>query len=143
MAKKQIQSPLTVDEQIKNLKALNLVINDEIYAKKFLNSVSYYRFVKAYSLGLKEHDGSFKAGITFEQLVQLYEFDSDFRHLIFKQIEDIEVEFRCRVSNWFSLKYGSLGYLDEKNFENYPKEFKKDLLSEINRNSKSSFVKNF
>lgn len=45
--------PLTVSEQIENLKLLNLQIDNEAFAAQFLNHVSYFRFIKAYSLGLK------------------------------------------------------------------------------------------
>lgn len=48
---KEQQSPLTVDEQIENLKSLKLEIPDEKFAREFLNDVSYFRFIKAYSLG--------------------------------------------------------------------------------------------
>jgi len=58
MSKKQ-QRPLTVPEQIENLKQLNLQVSDEEFAKQFLNHVSYFRFVKAYSLGLKPRNGSY------------------------------------------------------------------------------------
>ena len=50
---KEQQSPLNVDEQIENLKSLKLEIPDEKFAREFLNDVSYFRFIKAYSLGLK------------------------------------------------------------------------------------------
>jgi len=56
--KKHHQSPLNIDEQIANLKSINLIIEDEYSAKKFLNDVSYFRFIKAYSLGLKPKNGS-------------------------------------------------------------------------------------
>ena len=58
MSKKQ-QRPLTVPEQIENLKQLNLQVSDEEFAKQFLNYVSYFRFVKAHSLGLKPRNGSY------------------------------------------------------------------------------------
>ncbi|GAB2024392.1 hypothetical protein OfM1_04620 [Lactovum odontotermitis] len=69
--KRQQQRPLSVDEQIKNLKDLNLVFKDEDYAKCFLNDVSYFRFIKAYSLGLKPRNGKYNTGVTFEQIVEL------------------------------------------------------------------------
>ena len=48
---KQHQPPMTIDEQVENLKSLGLIINDEEYAKKILNDISYFRLVKAYSYG--------------------------------------------------------------------------------------------
>lgn len=56
---KQHQPPMTIDEQVENLKTLGLVINDEEYAKRILNDISYFRLIKAYSLGYKPH-GAFK-----------------------------------------------------------------------------------
>ena len=58
MGLKKHQEPLSVGQQIKNLKRLNLFIEDEAAAIRFLNNVSYYRFIKAYSLGLKPKNGS-------------------------------------------------------------------------------------
>jgi hypothetical protein len=46
------QPPMTVDEQITNLREKGLIIEDEDYARSFLNDVSYFRLIKAYSLGL-------------------------------------------------------------------------------------------
>ena len=44
---------MTIDEQVENLKELGLVINDEGEVKEFLNDVSYFRLIKAYSICLK------------------------------------------------------------------------------------------
>ena len=41
---------MTIDEQVENLKELGLVINDEGEVKEFLNDVSYFRLIKAYSI---------------------------------------------------------------------------------------------
>lgn len=57
----------------------------------------------------------------------------------------IEVNLRCRISNYFSIKYGVLGYKNADNFVNglYYEDFVNDMEKEINRNSKAPFVKNF
>ena len=44
---------MMVDEQVENLKLLQLIINDDKYAKKVLNDISYFKLIKAYSLGFK------------------------------------------------------------------------------------------
>lgn len=116
MGLKQQQIPLSVKQQIENLKALNLTIQDESLAASFLNDVSYFRFIKAYSLGLKPKNGSYYSGTTFEQLMELYLFNSNFRQLLFPLIERVEVNLRCRLSNYFSVTYGVLGYKDPDNF---------------------------
>ena len=141
---KKHQLPMTVEEQINNLKSIGLIISDNEYAAKILNEVSYFRLVKAYSLGLKK-DGKYKSGVRFEDIVELYMFNADFRHLLFAQIERIEVGLRCQIANYFSGKYGVFGYRDIENFEN--KIAQQYLLSEIEkeiqRNRKVPFIKNF
>lgn len=145
MELKTHQPPLSVDEQLKNLQDLNLIIEDEESAKAFLNDVSYFRLIKAFSLGLKPKNGKYFDKVTFNQIVELYKFNCKFRQLLFTEIERIEVNLRCRLANYFSYKYGVLGYENPDNFVNseYHAEFLKDIQQEISRNSKSPFVRNF
>lgn len=136
---------MTIDEQIENLKNIGLIVEDEEYAKRILNDISYFRLIKAYSLNLKTNEGRYRENITFQQLVDLYLFNANFRQIIFPEIEKIEINVRCRISNYFAEKYGVLGYLEADNFVNvkYHQEFLKDVHEEIRRNSKAPFVKNF
>ena len=145
MGLKQQQIPLSVNQQIDNLKALNLTIQDESLAASFLNDVSYFRFIKAYSLGLKPKNGSYYSGTTFEQLMELYLFNSNFRQLLFPLIERVEINLRCRLSNYFSVTYGVLGYKDPDNFseKSYHDAFLQDIQAEIIRNKRAPFIKNF
>lgn len=59
MELKNQQEPLSVSDQIKNLKEIGLSIEDETMAASFLNDVSYFRLIKAYSLGLKSKNGRY------------------------------------------------------------------------------------
>lgn len=98
--KKLHQQPLSIEEQIENLKELGLVIDDEEKAKYLLNDISYFRLIKAYSIGLKPKNGKYFDGITFDQIVELYMFNADFRQLLFAEIEQIEVNLRyCKPRN--------------------------------------------
>ncbi len=145
MSLKEHQPPLTLEEQIENLKNLGLVIEDENHARAFLNDISYFRFIKAYSLGWKPKNGNYIEGTTFDMLKELYLFNSNFRQLLFPMIERVEVNLRCRTANHFCVKYGVLGYLDSANFANkqYHDEFLNDMEIEVARNAKAPFVKNF
>ena len=142
---KQHQPPMTIDEQVENLKSIGLIVDDEEYAKKILNDISYFRLVKAYSLNLKPKNGNYNKNTAFEEIVELYLFNANFRQIIFPEIEKIEINVRCRVANYFAEQYGVLGYLNSENFEEevYHKEFLEDIEEEIRRNSKAPFVKNF
>ena len=83
MEKKSLPEPLDINDQIANLKSIGLIIEDEKYASSMLDDISYFRLVKAYSIGLKEKNGCYYEGVTFEQLVELYLFNANFRQLTF------------------------------------------------------------
>lgn len=136
---------MTIDEQVENLKELGLIIDDEEYARRILNDISYFRIIKAYSLGLKEKNSNYHDNIGFKQIVELYLFNANFRQITFAEIETIEVNVRCRVANYFAENYGVLGYLDASNFisKEYYEIFLNDIDEEIGRNAKAPFVKNF
>lgn len=142
--KKTYQNPIDIDKQIENLKTIDLEINDINYAKQVLKRISYYRLIKAYSITLKEK-GKYVKGTKFEDIVNLYKFDVELRHLIFIVIEYIEVALRAEITNHFSLKYGNFGYQEIANFdkEEEQKKVLNDLRKEINRNKRSPFIKNF
>lgn len=142
---KQHQPPMTIEEQVKNLKDIGLIVDDEEHAKQILNDISYFRLIKAYSLNLKPKNGKYNGEITFEQIVELYLFNANLRQLIFPEIEKVEINVRCRIANYFAEKYGVLGYLDSNNFIDmkYHKSFLADIEEEINRNAKAPFVRNF
>ena len=142
---KQHQPPMSVEEQIENLKNIGLKIDDEAKAVAFLNDVSYFRLIKAYGLGLKPKNSNFYNAVTFDEIMELYLFNSNFRQLLFTQIEKVEINLRCRIANYFSVQYGVLGYEDSNNFADpeHHEEFLEDIYAEVGRNSKSPFVRNF
>ena len=142
---KKHQPPMTIDEQVENLKSIGLIVDDEAYAKKILNDISYFRLVKAYSLNLKTKNGCYNKQTTFKEIVDLYLFNANLRQFIFPEIEKVEINVRCRLANFFAEQYGVLGYLQAENFanENYHAEFLKDINEEIGRNSKAPFVRNY
>ena len=136
---------MTIEEQVENLKKIGLIVEDEEYAKKILNDISYFRLIKAYSLNLKPRNGNYIGQVTFRQIVDLYLFNANFRQVIFPEIEEVEINVRCRIANYFAEQYGVLGYLQEENFadKKYHNMFIEDVKEEVRRNSKAPFVKNF
>lgn len=142
---KKHQQAMTIDEQIANLKAIGLQIDNEDYARRILGDISYFRLIKAFSLNLKPRNGNYFKGVTFNQIVDLYLFNANFRQLLFPLIERIEINARCRIANYISEHYGVLGYKDKENFvsEEYHRQFLDDIKEEIRRNLRAPFVKNF
>ena len=126
-------------EQIALLKERNLIINDERYAENVLRKLNYYRF-SAYSLTLREND-VFYEGVTFEDIVALYEFDKELRGIVFRYGATAETVARAYIAYYHAQKYGPLGYLNNQNFENeqFHAEFLSTLFGALKR-SKEIFI---
>ncbi|GAB2024391.1 hypothetical protein OfM1_04610 [Lactovum odontotermitis] len=75
----------------------------------------------------------------------LYLFNANFRQQLFAQIERIEINLRARIANYFSVKYGVIGYQDSGIFPDPCKHanFIKNIEQEIDRNKRSPFIRNF
>jgi abortive infection bacteriophage resistance protein len=138
---------LTVPDQIALLKRRGMVIGDADKAAHYLSHISYYR-LRAYWLPFEipatAGDHAFKAGTTFDQILELYVFDRHFRLLVLDAIERIEVSIRCAWAYHMATKYGAHGYLDQALYgqnEQYQKAMK-GLKEEIGR-SQDTFIKHY
>ena len=80
-----------IDEQLDILKSRGLIINDVNKAKEFLLKNNYYR-VSGYSLTLRQND-VFYPNASMQNISDIYNFDHEFRHILLKYIEIIEVRF--------------------------------------------------
>ena len=135
MSKNPTDCVLTFDQQLELLKSRGCKIEDEAFARELLSRVSYYR-LSEYFLPFKTASGDYKVGTSFSKVCRLYNFDQELRSIIFDAIEEIEVFLRCRISYYFSLKYGSLGYLDKMNFSN--KHDHTSFLQHVKRRTKQN-----
>lgn len=123
------------DEQIELLRSRGLIINSEESAKAILQRMNYYR-LSAYSLSLRKDD-VFYPEVTIEDIVALYDFDSDLRNILFEYSSIVEVSARAYISYYHAREYGPLGYLNNQYFENEwsHAQFLKDLFAAIDRSS--------
>ena len=109
----------SIEEQIEILQERGLTINDLDCAKDFLYRNNYYR-VSGYSLTLRNHD-VFSKTANFQNIVDIYQFDRDLRHILLKYIEIIEVTVKSIYAYEFSKRYGPTEYLDSAHFTNVDK----------------------
>lgn len=112
--KKQSKPFKSFEEQIDILSQRGLTINDYEAAKEKLCYINYYR-LSAYSLTLRKNDVFYK-GITFDNIVELYNMDESFRNIILKYTKYIECAFRTHIAYYHSQQYGPLGYLKSETF---------------------------
>lgn len=119
----------TIDEQVELLRSRGLTIEDEAEAKEFLLRNNYYR-VSGYSLTLRKND-IFAETATFRNIEDIYNFDHEFRHIILRHIEIIEVQMKSVYAYEFTRVYGPLGYLDTISFSNRAKH--REIIDKANQ----------
>ena len=106
----------TIDEQLEILRSRGLSITDDEKAKEFLLHNNYYR-ISGYSLTLRRND-TFSQNASFQNIVDIYNFDHELRHIILQYIEIIEVRMKSVYTYEFTKAHGPIGYLDPASFTN-------------------------
>jgi abortive infection bacteriophage resistance protein len=118
----------TIDEQLQILRSRGLTITDDTKAKDFLFRNNYYR-ISGYSLTLRKDD-TFAKSATFKNIVDIYNFDHELRHIILEYIETIEVQMKSVYAYEFTKVHGPIGYLDDSFFTNKTKH--KEIIDKAN-----------
>lgn len=112
----------TFSEQIDLLtNEKHLVISDRQSAEEVLKRIGYFPLFGGYKhLFRVPLTKKYKDGTTFDEIVALYDFDSELRELFFKYLLQIERHLRSLMSYYFSEKYGEAqtAYLDQHNYNN-------------------------
>ncbi len=104
----------TIQQQIDILKSRGLTIDDEKKAADFLINNNYYR-ISGYSLTLRSHD-VFSKNASFQNIIDIYKFDHELRHILLKYLEIIEVRFKSIYSYEFAKVHNATEYLNEGYF---------------------------
>lgn len=107
---------LTAEEQIDLLKTRGLIINDQTAAVQTIQRIGYYHlssYMRNFQFG-ESHQ--FYANTEFAEIIDLYNFDRDLRHITFKAIEQIEIVYRTAISNIMCKKFGSHWFYNESVF---------------------------
>lgn len=117
MDERQVKPALTFEQQLIRLRDERglIIANDEMALEK-LKQYNYYRlsgYMKLYLEG-----NHFRTGTTFNQIVELYDFDRRLRQLMMSILEPIEITIKTQVANLLGVKYGALGYRNIEFFKN-------------------------
>jgi abortive infection bacteriophage resistance protein len=115
-----------------------LVITDTAYAEEKLKHIGYFPLIGGYkNLFRIPLTKKYKPGTSFEEIVALYEFDTELRELFFKYLLQIERHLRSLMSYYFSEMYGESqnAYLDINNYNNNHRTHKtvSRLIDTLNR----------
>lgn len=112
----ELKKPTTFSEQVELLKQKNIIISDDNECRQFLSCVNYYYFTGYLLPYINREINKCVYPVSFEQLVNIFNFDIELRNLVAMIVERIEMYIRTTLSNYHALKYGSEGYLDSACF---------------------------
>lgn len=126
---------LPVADQIELLRQRNLIINDDAEVGAWLQRAGYYRlsgywypFRRSEVVGtvtlangatrddIRVRD-DLLPGTTWDQVVELYEFDRKLRQLVFDAIERVEVGLRFHVGHTLGARGGAEAYVHSANLD--------------------------
>ena len=136
---------LTLTEQLNLLQSRNLIFKNEYETENILYQHNYYRlsgYWRKFQTDPKNGKDKFKDGTTFEEILEIYNLDSQLRNLLSKGIGIFEVCFRSNFVYWMSHseKNGMYSYLCLDSYDNriFKNEKLDDLLIKINRELNTS-----
>lgn len=108
------KQPLSTEEHIQLLKDRGLIITSDNRARKYLNNVGYFRLT-GYMYHLQTRDGnhSFIGKVSFDDIINLYQFDKKLRAIIMEYMERIEVAVKAKLTNKYGLNHGFFWYTND------------------------------
>ena len=132
--------PLTTTEQIDLLVKRGLLIPDREQASHYLRHLNYYR-LGAYWLPFEIDHVShrFTPGTRFDDVLNLYIFDREFRLLLLDAIERIEVSIRAAWAYEMAHRHGPHCQLNQKLFRerwNYDRHYS-SVRKEVSRSNEA------
>ena len=134
---------LTLSQQLTLLEERGLIVDDRSKAKHYLEHLNYYR-LSGYWFPFKQSPttNQFRPNTSFEDILNLYQFDRELRLLMIDAIERIEVSVRSKWAYFFCEKYGAHAHLDSNLFKDYQKHQKSiSALKKSVSKSKEPFIR--
>ncbi len=135
----------TYDEQVEILQHKGLTISDPAAARNHLMSLNYYR-LSGYSLTLRKND-KFHDNVSFDDIMQIYQFDKELKLIVLKYLEDIEIALRTHIAYELGKldtdENSELSYRCVNNFssEEHFARFEQDLITARKDSKNELFVK--
>lgn len=106
---------LNSQDAIRKLTSQGLIINNPVDAQQQIDLLGYHR-LRIYFLSRRNLNIAgkpFRAGVTFEQIISLYNADRQLRSIVFDAIGVFEILFRNAFSEKISALYGSHPYMED------------------------------
>lgn len=141
---KQYSSPA---ELLTILKSRGLDYSETMNSEQILRSIGYYR-LSGYLypfLEIPKTNHIYKRGSTLNGALSLYEFDREFRLLVFNQIERIEIAVRSAITNILCVETNDVFWISSPSyFANTEKFYRtKALIDKELQTSREDFISHF
>ena len=146
-----LKKPLEYADLIKQLKSHGMIISDEVAAIESLSRINYYRFT-GYALQFRKsaNASDYCPGTLFENVLCLYNFDEELRHILRKYIEIVEVYYRTVISHEFAMAkcldephdqhYDEQSYYNKAGFNDIKNHFEQEKNYYKEQNNNQSFI---
>ncbi len=135
-----------IQDQIELLKSRNMSFGDIEKASHFLSNISYYR-LKGYWWEMQDNkiQHHFSDNSSFEDVISIYNFDRNFRLIVFNAIERIEISLRTKLIYHMSLGYGPYWYYNPSLFQEQKKlaSFLSKVFQDMGLSSEEFIIKHF
>lgn len=135
----------TPTHQIEKLKQQSLIINDESFAIKQLQTYGYFNLIKSYRDPYTINvDGNivYRSGVTFEQIYSLYILDKNLRNAVINSMLDLEVHLKAVTADVLAQSFGLApeSYLKFRNFRDKKKSKNRFSLNGILRSLNQTLI---
>lgn len=109
---------LSAEEQLNLLISRGLLIEDYQSALEIIKRIGYYHLSAYMRLFQLDSEHRFAQNTEFMDIINLYKFDTELRHITFNAIEKIEIAYRAAISNIMCKIYGSNWFENQNAFLN-------------------------
>lgn len=99
---------ISIDNQIQLLESRGMVFQDKANAKQKLANLNYYR-LRGYWIPFETNNTThvFEDNLSFEYVLEIYDFDQMLRLLLLGALEKVEISVRTQFAYYLSMEYGS------------------------------------
>lgn len=141
----QLKNPTTFEQQLDLYDKRGMIISNREIALHALSTRNYYR-LSGYTFHMKKSSATeeFTEGSNFDNVLILYDFDSELRNTLQRYLAIIEVNIRTKISYYFSHACGPYGHYNPINFCSYEAcdDFCSYLTAAVESREDLPFVKN-
>lgn len=132
---------LSAEALLAKLETAGMAINRST-ALPYMHMVGGYR-LKGYWFHLRDSNGAFPAGTTFDDVIARYEFDRALRLITWQSLDQIEIAVRARIASYLSEAVNPHWFMEDCLFAQTPNPVYPNVKKEVDRAHKRAYVAHY